>query len=80
MASAEQPSSTSTLVESLINVYLEDFKSRGAELLAVEGENNRWRTIYTSALILGIAWILQNDRLSTVSVLCQGEKGFLCSH
>jgi magnesium-transporting ATPase (P-type) len=43
-----------------LNLYLEDFKARWQELLNFESENNRWTTLYVTALLLVISWILNN--------------------
>jgi preprotein translocase subunit SecG len=44
-----------------VNVYLEDFKARWQELLNFENENNRWITLYVTALLLVISWVLSNS-------------------
>jgi hypothetical protein len=44
-----------------INLYLEDFKARWQELLNFENENNRWITLYVTALLLVISWVLNNS-------------------
>src|SRR2546423_750223 len=44
-----------------INLYLEDFKARWQELLNFENENNRWTTLYVTALLLVIGWVLNNS-------------------
>jgi len=43
-----------------ITLYVEDFKARWQELLNFENENNRWITLYVTALLLVISWILSN--------------------
>lgn len=43
-----------------VSVYLEDFKARWQELMNFENENNRWITLYVTALLLVISWILSN--------------------
>ncbi len=43
-----------------VSIYLEDFKARWQELLNFENENNRWITLYVTALLLVISWILNN--------------------
>jgi hypothetical protein len=43
-----------------VSVYVEDFKARWQELLNFENENNRWITLYVTALLLVISWILSN--------------------
>jgi hypothetical protein len=42
------------------SVLIEDFKARWQELLNFENENNRWSTLYVTALLLVISWILNN--------------------
>ena len=44
-----------------VSIYLEDFKARWQELLNFENENNRWITLYVTALLLVISWILSNS-------------------
>jgi hypothetical protein len=44
-----------------VTIYLEDFKARWQELLNFENENNRWTTLYVTALLLVISWILNNS-------------------
>lgn len=44
-----------------VAIYLEDFKARWQELLNFENENNRWITLYVTALLLVISWILNNS-------------------
>lgn len=44
-----------------VGVYLEDFKARWQELMNFENENNRWITLYVTALLLVISWILSNS-------------------
>jgi len=44
-----------------VSIYLEDFKARWQELLNFENENNRWITLYVTALLLVISWILNNS-------------------
>lgn len=43
-----------------VTLYVEDFKARWQELLNFESENNRWITLYVTALLLVISWILSN--------------------
>lgn len=43
-----------------VSLYIEDFKARWQELLNFENENNRWTTLYVTALLLVIGWILNN--------------------
>ena len=42
----------------IIAVLLEDFKARWQELLNLASENNRWQTLYVTALMLVIGWII----------------------
>lgn len=44
-----------------VGLYVEDFKARWQELLNFENENNRWITLYVTALLLVISWILNNS-------------------
>lgn len=44
-----------------VNLYVEDFKARWQELLNFENENSRWITLYVTALLLVISWILSNS-------------------
>ena len=44
-----------------IGLYVEDFKARWQELMNFENENNRWTTLYVTALLLVIGWILNNS-------------------
>lgn len=44
-----------------VSLYIEDFKARWQELLNFENENNRWITLYVTALLLVISWILNNN-------------------
>lgn len=44
-----------------VNLYIEDFKARWQELLNFENENNRWITLYVTALLLVISWVLNNS-------------------
>ena len=43
-----------------LNLYVEDFKARWQELLNFENENNRWTTLYVTALLLVTGWVLNN--------------------
>lgn len=38
-----------------VSLYVEDFKARWQELLNFENENNRWITLYVTALLLVIS-------------------------
>lgn len=42
----------------IVAVFLEDFKARWQELLNLANENNRWQTLYVTALILVIGWVI----------------------
>lgn len=44
-----------------VTLYVEDFKARWQELLNFENENNRWTTLYVTALLLVIGWVLNNS-------------------
>jgi hypothetical protein len=52
-----------------VTSLLEDFKARWQELLNFENENSRWSTLYVTALILVISWILNNDHYQSLSDL-----------
>ena len=53
-----------------VSLYVEDFKARWQELLNFENENNRWITLYVTALLLVISWILNNsDKYNGISGL-----------
>lgn len=49
-----------------VSVLLEDFKARWQELLNFESEVNRLVSLYASALILGVAWILAADKYKSL--------------
>jgi hypothetical protein len=42
----------------LVSVFLEDFKARWQELLTTSGEISSWTTVYYTALVLTIGWVL----------------------
>jgi hypothetical protein len=42
----------------LVSLLMEDFKARWQELLNTSGEISTWTTIYYSALVITIAWVL----------------------
>jgi hypothetical protein len=44
----------------LVLALSEDFKARWQELLNFENENSRWQTLYVTALLLVISWVLTN--------------------
>jgi len=44
-----------------INVLVEDFKARWQELVSLNNENNRWTTLYVTALLLVIGWVINNS-------------------
>ncbi len=59
------------------SALLEDFKARWQELLNFENENSRWSTLYVTALILVISWILNNDHYQGLSDLFhKGENSY----
>jgi hypothetical protein len=45
----------------VIQTLIEDFKARWQELLNFENENNRWSTLYVSAIVLVVSWILNHN-------------------
>ncbi len=46
----------------IVTSLLEDFKARWQELLNLENENNRWQTLYVTALMLVIGWIMNSSK------------------
>jgi hypothetical protein len=61
-----------------LSALTEDFKARWQELLNLENENNRWSTLYASALILIIGWMLNNSRYPNIDALLDtGENAYL---
>lgn len=60
-----------------VSALLEDFKARWQELLNFENENNRWSTLYITALILVVSWLLNNDRYQGLGDLFhRGENSY----
>lgn len=64
----------------LVGVLVEDFKARWQELLNFENENSRWQTLYVTALILVISWVLSNfgaeGRYKSIHEIFWGEKAY----
>lgn len=59
------------------SALLEDFKARWQELLNFENENSRWSTLYVTALILVISWILNNEHYQGLEHLFRkGENSY----
>ncbi len=44
-----------------INLLVEDFKARWQELINLQNENNRWTSLYVTALLLVIGWVINNN-------------------
>jgi hypothetical protein len=44
-----------------VSLHVEDFKARWQELLNFDNENNRFITLYVTALLVVISWILSNS-------------------
>lgn len=60
-----------------VAALLDDFKARWAELLNFENENNRWSTLYVTALVVIIGWILNNDRYRDLNeLLDRGQNAY----
>jgi hypothetical protein len=60
-----------------VAVLLEDFKARWQELLNFENENNRWSTLYVTALILVISWVINNTTYQSVEdIFHKGENSY----
>jgi hypothetical protein len=43
------------------SLLVEDFKARWQELLSLQNENNRWTSLYVTALLLVIGWVINNN-------------------
>jgi hypothetical protein len=65
----------------LVTSLLEDFKARWQELLNFENENNRWLTLYLTAIILSISWILDNSgelgKYKSIAEIFKGDNSYL---
>jgi hypothetical protein len=60
-----------------VSALLEDFKARWQELLNFENENSRWSTLYVTALMIVISWILNNDHYQSLADLFhKGENSY----
>jgi hypothetical protein len=60
-----------------VSVLIEDFKARWQELLNFENENNRWSTLYVTALMLVISWKINNSSYKSLEELfSQGENSY----
>jgi hypothetical protein len=44
-----------------INLLVEDFKGRWQELQSLQNENNRWTTLYVTALLVVIGWLINHN-------------------
>lgn len=64
----------------LVASLTEDFKARWQELLNFENENSRWQTLYVTALILVISWVLSNSgqegKYGNIGELFRGENSY----
>jgi len=65
----------------LVTSLIEDFKARWQELLNFENENSRWQTLYVTALILVVSWILSNSgessKYKSIADIFNGENSYL---
>ncbi len=65
----------------MVSTLLEDFKARWQELLNFENENGRWQTLYVTALILVISWVLSNSgesgKYKNIADIFSGDNSFL---
>jgi hypothetical protein len=62
----------------LATALIEEFKARWQELLNFEGENNRWSTIYVTAIIAVVGWFVNSDRGEDLGALVRrGSNGYL---
>jgi mRNA-degrading endonuclease RelE of RelBE toxin-antitoxin system len=65
----------------IVNSLTEDFKARWQELLNFENENSRWQTLYVTALILVISWVLSNSgetgKYKNIEAVFSGENPYL---
>lgn len=64
-----------------VSSLIEDFKARWQELLNFENENSRWQTLYVTALILVISWVLSNsgegEKYRNISDIFIGDNSYL---
>jgi hypothetical protein len=49
-----------------VAVLLEEYKSRSQELIGLQNENNRWGTVYLSALTIVVGLLITNDKYGTL--------------
>lgn len=65
----------------LVSTLIEDFKARWQELLNFENENSRWQTLYVSALILVVSWVLSNSgetgKYKSIREIFTGDNSYL---
>jgi hypothetical protein len=47
--------------EIAVDLLVEDFKGRWQELLSLQNENNRWTTLYVTALVIVIGWLINHN-------------------
>ena len=55
-------------------ILLEDLKAHWQRLLNYESENNRWISIYISALVFGLGWLISNQNYHNFQELFGNEK------
>ena len=64
-----------------VSSLIEDFKARWQELLNFESENSRWQTLYVTALILVISWVLSNSgesgKYKKIREIFDGDNSYL---
>lgn len=66
-----------------VTSLIEDFKARWQELLNFENENSRWQTLYVTALILVVGWVLSNSgesvgaKYRSITDIFNGENSYL---
>ncbi len=64
-----------------VSSLIEDFKARWQELLNFENENSRWQTLYVTALILVISWVLSNSgetgKYKNIREIFNGDNSYL---
>ena len=65
----------------VVNSLTEDFKARWQELLNFENENSCWQTLYVTALILVISWVLSNSgetgKYKNIEAIFSGDNPYL---
>lgn len=62
----------------LLLALIEDFKARWQELLNFEAENNRWSTLYVTAILAVTGWLINNDQYKNFDdLLDRGSNAYL---